>query len=38
MIDMHAYWSLAVLAEAGAKVARLGRIGQREPAAAGALR
>jgi hypothetical protein len=38
MIDMHAHWRPAVLADAAAKLAPLARIAQREPAAAGALR
>ncbi len=38
MIDMHAHWRPAVLADAAAMLAPLARIAQREPAAAGALR
>jgi len=38
MIDMHAYWRPAELADAAAMLAPLARIAQREPAAAGALR
>ena len=38
MIDMHAYWRPAELADAAAMLAPLARIVQREPAAVGMLR
>jgi hypothetical protein len=38
MIDMHAHWRPAELADAAVMLAPLARIAQREPAAAGTLR
>ena len=38
MIEMHADWTPAELANAAAMLAPLARIAQREPAAAGVLR
>lgn len=38
MIDMHAHWSPAELADAAALLAPLAQIAQHEPVAAGALR